>query len=183
MGDFRVSFSEDLARGFGYITVRELIAIQDIARRLPDNPVCVNIGSGAGTSVIAVLEARLDAKVVDVDIDPLNGIAQIGEAGYLNTGRYERIVCDSKICIWPYTTPYLFIDGDHSDPGIRGDLVTWLPRVVKGGYVLLHDYWPYPPDHELAGRDYWPDVRKVADELMGGYAVVMDADRLRVYQV
>jgi len=177
-----MSFAAELVQGFGYITVRELVAIQEIVKLLPPDPVCVNIGSGAGTSVIAVLEARPDAHVVDVDIDAMNGVAQIREAGYLYSGRYTRIVNDSKLVDWPHECSYLFIDGDHTDPGIRGDLVTWLPHVVKGGYILLHDYWPYPPDHELAGRDYWPDVRKVADEVMAAYAVIVDVDRIRAYQ-
>lgn len=177
-----MSFANDLAVGFGYITVKELNAIQQIAVLLPPAPLCVNIGSGAGTSVIAVLEARSDAKIVDVDIEAMNGIVQIQEAGYLNSGRYERIISDSKLVKWPYLCDYLFIDGDHTDPGIRGDLEVWLPRVRKGGYVLIHDYWPYPADHELAGVDYWPDVRKVANEIMSDYTVVLDVDRLRVYQ-
>lgn len=176
-----MSFAGDLVAGFGYITIREMNAIQKCVSLLPPNAVCVNIGSGAGTSVIAVLEARADVKIVDVDIDEMNGVTQIREAGYLNSGRYERIVADSKTVKWPYTCQYLFIDGDHTDPGIRGDLITWLPRVERGGYVLLHDYWPYPADHELAGRDYWPDVRKVAGELMGEYQIFMDIDRLRIY--
>ena len=174
--------ANDLAVGFGYITVRELNCIQQIVKLLPPDPICVNIGSGAGTSVVAVLEARPDAKVVDVDIDPLNGVTQIREAGYLYSGRYTRIVSDSKIVRWPHKCQYLFIDGDHSEPGIRGDLVTWLPCVAKGGYILLHDYWAYPPDHELAGRIDWPNVREVADEVLAAYAVVMDVDRIRVYQ-
>lgn len=176
-----MTFAGDLVAGFGYITVRELNAIQKIVSLLPPRPLCVNIGSGAGTSVIAVLEARSDAKIVDVDIDPMNGVTQINEAGYLNSGRYERIVADSKTVKWPYSCNYLFIDGDHSDPGIRGDLTTWLPHVKAGGFILLHDYWPYPPDHELAGVDYWPDVRRVADEMMTAYMVFMDMDRLRIY--
>jgi hypothetical protein len=177
-----MSFANDLAVGFGYITVRELNCIQHVAALLPEHPVCVNIGSGAGTSVIAVMEARADAKMVDVDIDPMSGLTQIREAGYLYSGRYERIVSDSKLVKWPHECHYLFIDGDHSEPGIRGDLVTWLPHVAKGGYILLHDYWPYPMDHELAGVDYWPNVRQVADEVLAGYKVTMDVDLLRVYQ-
>lgn len=177
-----MSLANDLAVGMGYITVRELNAIQHIALRLPPDSTAVNIGSGAGTSVIAVLEVRADVKVVDVDIDPDNGMAQLRESGYLNTGRYERIVSDSKLCDWPHTTPYLFVDGDHTEAGIRGDLLTWLSRVEAAGYILLHDYWPFPDDHPLAGVDYWPAVRAVADEMMSDYTVIMDADRLRIYQ-
>ena len=33
----------------------------------------------------------------------------------------------------------LFIDGDHSDDGARADAETWLPRLIEGGTVLMHD--------------------------------------------
>lgn len=178
-----MSIARNLAIGQGFLTVPEVDLIQQVVSRLPADPVCVNIGSGAGTSVIAVLEAREDAKIVDIDIDPMNGIAQVREAGYYNTPRYERIVGDSKAVIWPFRCDYLFIDGDHFEPGIRGDLDAWLPRVNAFGYVLLHDYFPYPAGHELAGVDYWPDVRKVANQMIPPQWVYADADRLRVYRL
>lgn len=33
----------------------------------------------------------------------------------------------------------LFIDGDHSDAGAERDADIWLPRLVEGGVVLMHD--------------------------------------------
>ena len=33
----------------------------------------------------------------------------------------------------------LFIDGDHSYEGVRRDAELWLPRVMDGGTVMLHD--------------------------------------------
>jgi predicted O-methyltransferase YrrM len=33
----------------------------------------------------------------------------------------------------------LFIDGDHSDDGSRADADLWLPRLIEGGTVLMHD--------------------------------------------
>ena len=33
----------------------------------------------------------------------------------------------------------LFIDGDHSDEGAGADADTWLPRLIDGGTVLMHD--------------------------------------------
>ncbi len=33
----------------------------------------------------------------------------------------------------------LFIDGDHTDAGARRDAELWLPRLVDGGIVLMHD--------------------------------------------
>ncbi len=34
----------------------------------------------------------------------------------------------------------LWVDGDHLYPGIKNDLVTFLPYVAEGGCVVLHDY-------------------------------------------
>jgi MMP 1-O-methyltransferase len=33
----------------------------------------------------------------------------------------------------------LFIDGDHSDAGARADVELWVPRLVDGGVILMHD--------------------------------------------
>ena len=33
----------------------------------------------------------------------------------------------------------LFIDGDHSDAGAAADVEIWLPRLIEGGTVLMHD--------------------------------------------
>jgi hypothetical protein len=33
----------------------------------------------------------------------------------------------------------LFIDGDHSDAGVQGDVEAWLPKLVPGGRVLFDD--------------------------------------------
>ena len=33
----------------------------------------------------------------------------------------------------------LFIDGDHSDTGARADVDLWVPRLVDGGVILMHD--------------------------------------------
>lgn len=33
----------------------------------------------------------------------------------------------------------LFIDGDHAYDGVRRDAEVWLPRLVEGGLVMLHD--------------------------------------------
>lgn len=172
-----------VAEGVGYLTRKEVDCLKEVARLLPPNPICVNIGSGAGTSVLAIYEARDDARIVDVDIDPANGVEQLTAEGITADRRYERLTGDSKTIGFDRFYDYLFIDGDHSEAGIRGDLAAWLPRGVKGAYVVLHDYWPYPADHALAGVDYWPFVKRVADEVLGLDSVVSDIDRIRVYQL
>lgn len=34
----------------------------------------------------------------------------------------------------------VFIDGDHSYPGVKGDLTAWFPKVKDGGWIGGHDY-------------------------------------------
>ena len=175
----------DIAKGIGYLTVKEVNEIKRIASMLPADPIAVNIGSGAGTSVIAVLEERSDVMLFDVDLDLSHGRTQLIEEGYFADARLHRIEGDSSDVgeRFPATVDYLFVDGDHVMPGVQRDCAAWLPKMRPGGFVLFHDYWPYPADHELAGVNYWPDVKAVADVAMQGALVVADVDRIRVYQV
>ena len=147
-----------LAAGIGYLYADELAAIIEAAKDLPANPTCANIGSGAGTSVLAVMLTRPDAIMYDIDITPDNGVAQMREFGLSESANWHRLTGDSKTIA--YDGPmldYLFVDGDHSADGLRGDLAAWLPRVKVGGLVLIHDY----------ERDVWPAVARVTDEVMG----------------
>lgn len=175
----------ELAIGQGYLTVKEVEAIKSIVHLLPSNAIGVNIGSGMSTSTIAVLEDAPDITLYDIDLDLSHGATPLREHGYHEDIRLKRIQGDSGIVglTFLFKIDYLFIDGDHLETGVRADCKAWLPRMNSGGYVLFHDYWPYPADHALAGVDYWPHVRLVADEEMKDATVIMDADRLRVYQV
>lgn len=175
----------DIAIGQGYLTVNEVMAIKQVVHLLPDHAVGVNIGSGAGTSTIAVLEEHSDIVLYDVDLNIANSAEALREHGYHEDVRLKRIQGDSAEVgrNWSQKIDYLFVDGGHLEPEVRADCRAWLPHMNPGGYVLFHDYWPYPADHALAGVDYWPHVRMVADEEMSGAEVVMDSDRLRVYQV
>jgi predicted O-methyltransferase YrrM len=53
----------------------------------------------------------------------------------------EPLVMTSAEAVRVVTGPVelLFVDGDHSVEGARRDAELWLPRVMTGGTVLLHD--------------------------------------------
>lgn len=34
---------------------------------------------------------------------------------------------------------FVFIDGNHSYEGVRGDIILWLPKVKRGGFISGHD--------------------------------------------
>jgi predicted O-methyltransferase YrrM len=59
----------------------------------------------------------------------------------------------------------LFVDADHSYAGVDADLRAWLPYVLPGGVVVLHDVgdWPGP-------------TRAAADLLERGYRRVEQQD-------
>lgn len=51
----------------------------------------------------------------------------------------------------------VFIDADHSYAGCKHDIVAWLPKVKKGGWISGHDY-----NHPDQG-----EVKKAVDEMFG----------------
>lgn len=64
----------------------------------------------------------------------------------------------------------LFIDGDHSDEGIRKDVEAWLPLLKDGGLICGHDYYKESEGpHWVHVRQYveakFPDVQKAATSL------------------
>jgi hypothetical protein len=51
----------------------------------------------------------------------------------------------------------VFLDGDHSEPAVRLDIPTWLPKVRPGGILAGHDW----KEHEFG-------VRAAVDALLPG---------------
>lgn len=56
---------------------------------------------------------------------------------------------------------FVFLDGDHSERGVRDDIAAWRRRVRPGGMILLHDI-------------NWQGVRAAADALLPGYWIGPD---------
>lgn len=53
---------------------------------------------------------------------------------------------------------FLFIDGSHEYEDVKNDLITWFPKVKKGGVMAGHDY-----------TGDWKSVRKAVDEFSFEY--------------
>lgn len=51
---------------------------------------------------------------------------------------------------------FVFLDGDHSEEGVRADIAAWRPKIRRGGMLLGHDA-------------AWPGVRAAIDELCPEY--------------
>lgn len=75
----------------------------------------------------------------------------------------------------------LFIDGDHSYEGCRRDFDLYQQKVIKNGYIILHDAW-----HERGQENNtpWPGVTQVAKELRNdsSFIEVQKVDRCAVFR-
>lgn len=60
------------------------------------------------------------------------------------------------------TFDMIFIDADHTEPGIRGDIRAWRELLAPGGILCGHDY-------EFSG---WPDVKPVVDEMIPKFRLI-----------
>lgn len=57
---------------------------------------------------------------------------------------------------------YVYLDGDHSYKGVKGDFDRFWPRLNKEGYLALHDIYT---THNLGNLDYgvnkfWQEIKK-----------------------
>jgi len=163
-----------LRDAYHYLVDGEVEFLQELASSLSADPVVVNIGAGVGTSCLTFLEARWDINVVTVDnqaeeppVDSGSSLrkeeAAVREAG-MWCQRYDQVHGDSKEIgkTWPDPVDMVFVDGDHSYGGCRGDIEAWAPHVRTGGVIAIHDY-----DALHRGDNTWyaPIVRAVDDTL------------------
>lgn len=167
--------AETLQAAFHYLFPDEVPEIKRLVRTLKGRPDVVNIGAGAGTSTLAILEAREDVHVYSIDKQledsPLGSLGGemnvVKEAGH--AARLTQMHGDSKKIgrAWfseprPHVS-MVFIDGDHSFEGCAGDIVCWVRNLKPGGILAVHDFQKidlYPDgarDDAPAPRP-WPGV-------------------------
>lgn len=198
--------SESLQAAFKYLFAEEVQALKELALSLPDAPHVLNIGSGSGTSSLALLEARPDLFLYCVDIEagnsPLGGLfgerQVLSEAGF--DGRYTQIQADSAKLGKDWGKPELidlpdikfdliFVDGGHSYEEASGDILAWLPHIKPGGIMAVHDYEkervyagtaPDDAPHPLP----WPGVDQAVNEiLVPNFKVVSHVKTLIAFKV
>jgi predicted O-methyltransferase YrrM len=173
----------ELGQSFGYLYDHEIMALQVLARSLPDGAVFVNVGAGTGTSSLSVYEGNHNLVMYTVDISeggPLGGLENERNA-FNNAGFGSRIptqmLGDSPKVADTFadkSIDFIFIDDGHLEPEILADITHWLPKVKSGGYVTFHDY--------VSPESFWPAVYKVVNEKMACHRFLFQVDTLRVYR-
>lgn len=139
-------YALNLCNAFGFLTPGELFLLQALARSLPAGSVVVNIGAGAGTSGLGIVEINPALNVYTIDISPsgpLGGLENERNAFEPTDLRLPtQILGDSHLCWkdWKKPIDLLLVDGDHFEEGLKKDMAGWLPLVKPGGYAVYHDY-------------------------------------------
>lgn len=160
--------TEKLVKAFGFLYPEEAELLEETARDLKKDAVVVNIGAGAGTSALAIIEQRNDLAKTTYTIDlrdddnPFGGHMNERNA-FRNAGMLEllpnQIKGDSKKIGKEWSgqkVDLLIIDGDHSTEGCLGDIKSWEPNLKSTALVLIHDYQ----------AEKWPAVKNVVDKII-----------------
>ena len=136
--------SEEIARIYGMMSVEEVIFYKNLIETFVqiDDPLIINIGAGVGTSTIAALEVRPEAFIFSVDNKPA---LEEGQNLYLcgiQPSKALRILADSAVAgrFFPLMVDLVFVDGEHTQEQIYGDILVWIAKVKLGGLMLFHDY-------------------------------------------
>lgn len=200
--------SESVRDAFHYLYPDELPFLKKLVASIKnDNPIVVNIGAGSGTSGLAILESRPYVTLVTIDItdesSPFGCLAAerqvVTNAGFGNLFgiRWFQIHARSQEVAksWGKTTlvdklmgkvDMVFVDGGHSYQDCYDDVHGWLPHIVPGGVLAVHDYNKQMIAHNADGPHPkpWFDVNKVVDEeLVGRYRMIGCVDSLIAFMI
>jgi predicted O-methyltransferase YrrM len=181
----------------GWLSDEEAGMLYELARRATGRGVVVEIGSFKGRSTISLgLGSRAGASLPIYAIDPHRGpsydafLANIARAGIDDLVTQVRQPSQQALeAIGEHPIELLFIDGSHKYEMVLQDFALFVPRVVEGGWVVMHDTTsPFPGSKRVAGhlmyrsREF-ADVRFVPSSTTVGRKVAGNtaSDRLRNY--
>ncbi len=194
---------KELIDALEYITHAEATALQYLVQSLPFNPIVVNIGAGAGTSGLAIMQARPDVHLTTIDkqlesspFGCLSAETQVLKDAGVDMSNYSQIHGNSSAVRWEgELIDMVFVDGDHLENGVRGDILNWEHLIKENGIMVFHDYkkidaWiKRNPGIEITPQIIkeikpWKWVDFVVDELMElAYQRILLADSLVAYRI
>jgi predicted O-methyltransferase YrrM len=165
----------------GWLTEREGAWLFSAAR--DSKAAIVEIGSWKGRSTACLGLGSLAGQRAPVfAIDPHHGSAehtdQIGAEGTFpefsrnieraGVGEIVRpllMTSADAVRDWDRPIGLLFVDGSHEYDHVSDDLRRWLPHMMEGGLVAVHDCCSRPGEHWATG---WPGPRRAAREHLLG---------------
>ncbi|HWP65039.1 MAG TPA: class I SAM-dependent methyltransferase [Candidatus Limnocylindria bacterium] len=130
----------------GWLTEREGAFLYALAARGPGSGAVVEIGSNRGKSTTLLACAACTAGRERVHaIDPHRGGTEAEfRANLAREGVDDWVIphvarSQNFVKAWRDPVRLLFVDGLHTYEGVRADYTDWVPFVVEGGVIPLHD--------------------------------------------
>lgn len=174
----------ELQKAFGYLFEEEVKALTDLADSLPSGASVLQIGAGAGTSTLAILESKKPSVLRTIDIaldDSPFGSLYAEKVVAEKAGVFHKIIQthgDSKEIMpsiyggkFSGVVDMVFIDGDHSYEGCKADIENCIEYALTGGGILaIHDYRKEDAYEDVIGKaphpKPWDGVTQAVDELL-----------------
>ena len=136
-----------------------------------DDSVFVELGVFEGRSLYYLLKVIRD-KRKNIKVFGVDYFKGISEGGYEQTlknlsefkGHFRIMNMDSAAASKKFednSVDFIFIDAGHEYDEVKADILSWLPKMKKGGVMAGHDYNGF----DIGGG--YPGVRKAVDELFG----------------
>ncbi len=141
----------------GWLTAEEGELLYRLARACTGNGVIVEIGSFKGKSTIWLAKGSLAGVGTSVvAVDPHTGseehqhgsaslwtydefLANLHRAGVADVVKPVVATSAEAAAYFDQLVELLFIDGDHRYEMVRQDFDLWFPKLIEGGYLLMHD--------------------------------------------
>ncbi|MFN2224928.1 MAG: glycosyltransferase, partial [Anaerolineae bacterium] len=158
------------------------LALRALAACGETPPTLVEIGRYCGRSTVllglaALALGRADACIVAVD-EPALGPAPDGRpAGDVlreqiaahGIAGLATLAPEQEPAPWSLPSRLVFVDGQHDEAGVRGDVARYTPSLATDGLLVFHDY-----------ASYFPDVERCVEDLLegGGWDLVAQAGTL-----
>jgi predicted O-methyltransferase YrrM len=188
-----------LAVGAGVIPPRTMHSDEErdlLVAYARDAAVVVEIGVYEGASAAALARAMRPGQELHL-IDPFGEAPDALPAGWAATERAtRRVVARAAAADGPRITWHVafsqavgrgwsgppadvvFVDGDHSEEGVRADWEAWSPHVRPGGHLLFHDArLGVPGGRGLPGPTAVVDALVRAAGPPAGWEVAAEVDR------
>jgi len=130
----------------GYLYPHEAVFLRRLARDLPLDPPIVEVGSYRGRSTLCLasgLRERGRGRVVSVDPHVYGTEAQLREnLDHFGLSAWVEVIVGPSVEVaagWTGPVSAVFVDGNHALASVEADVEAWLPHLVPGGFLLLHD--------------------------------------------
>ena len=135
-----------LASVDGYLYPHEAVFLLNLAKDIPVDGAIVEIGSYRGRSTLCLARGasiRGGRRVISVDPhvygtarELRENLERFGAAAWVEVMQLPSTEAATR---WTGRASAIFVDGDHSERAARADVDAWLPHLVPGGIMALHD--------------------------------------------